>query len=90
VKIYGPLDLENRGGVISFELEGCHPHDVSTIVDSYGVAIRAGHHCAQPLMKFLKAPATSRISFYFYNTKSEIDVFIDSLLKVRKWLGYGS
>lgn len=90
VKIYGPLDLENRGGVISFELEGCHPHDVSTIVDTYGVAIRAGHHCAQPLMKFLKAPATSRISFYFYNTKSEIDVFIDSLLKVRKWLGYGS
>lgn len=90
VKIYGPLDLENRGGVISFELEGCHPHDVSTIVDSYGVAIRAGHHCAQPLMKFLKAPATSRVSFYFYNTKEEIDVFIESLPKVRKWLGYGS
>jgi cysteine desulfurase/selenocysteine lyase len=90
VKIYGPTDLENRGAVISFELEGCHPHDVSTIVDTYGVALRAGHHCAQPLMKFLKAPATSRVSFYFYNTKSEIDVFIDSLLKVRKWLGYGS
>jgi len=90
VKIYGPTDLENRGAVISFGLEGCHPHDVSTIVDTYGVALRAGHHCAQPLMKYLKAPATSRISFYFYNTKSEIDVFIDSLLKVRKWLGYGS
>ncbi len=90
VKIYGPTDLENRGAVISFGIEGCHPHDVSTIVDSYGVALRAGHHCAQPLMKFLKAPATSRISFYFYNTKEEIDVFIDSLLKVRKWLGYGS
>ena len=90
VKIYGPTDSENRGAVISFGIEGCHPHDVSTIVDSYGVALRAGHHCAQPLMKFLKAPATSRISLYFYNTKEEIDVFIDSLLKVRKWLGYGS
>jgi len=90
VKIYGPLDMKDRGAVISFGLEGCHPHDVSTIVDSYGVALRAGHHCAQPLMKYLKAPATSRISFYFYNTKEEIDIFIDSLSKVRKWLGYGS
>lgn len=90
VKIYGPTDLKDRGAVISFSVEGCHPHDVSTIVDTYGVALRAGHHCAQPLMKFLNAPATSRASFYFYNTKSEIDVFIDSLLKVRKWLGYGS
>ncbi len=90
VKIYGSTDIKDRGAVISFEVEGCHPHDVSTIVDTYGIALRAGHHCAQPLMKFLKAPATSRVSFYFYNTKSEIDVFIDSLLKVRKWLGYGS
>lgn len=90
VKIYGPCNMENRGAVISFSVEGCHPHDVSTIVDTYGVAIRAGHHCAQPLMKYLKAPATSRVSFYFYNTKEEVDVFIDSLKKVRKWLGYGS
>lgn len=90
VNIYGPKDLNNRGSVISFSVEGCHPHDVATIVDTYGVALRAGHHCAQPLMKFLKAPATSRISFYIYNTKSEIDVFLDSLKMVRKWLGYGS
>jgi cysteine desulfurase/selenocysteine lyase len=90
VKIYGPTDLENRGGVISFSLEGCHPHDTASIVDNYGIAIRAGHHCAQPLMKFLGAPATSRASFYFYNTKEEIDVFIDSIKSVRKWLGYGS
>ncbi|NLX61196.1 MAG: cysteine desulfurase [Tissierellia bacterium] len=90
VKIYGPLDMEDRGAVISFSLEGCHPHDVATIVDTYGVALRAGHHCAQPLMKYLKAPATSRVSFYFYNTKEEVDIFIDSLSKVRKWLGYGS
>lgn len=90
ITIYGPKDLENRGGVISFGLEGCHPHDVSSILDSYGVAIRAGHHCAQPLMKFLGAPATSRASFYFYNTKEEVDVFIESLNTVRRWLGYGA
>ncbi|MFL0248419.1 cysteine desulfurase [Candidatus Clostridium stratigraminis] len=90
VKIYGPRDLENRGGVISFSIEGCHPHDTASIVDTYGVAIRAGHHCAQPLMKYLGAPATSRASFYFYNTKEEIDIFIESLKSVRKWLGYGS
>ena len=90
VKIYGSTDLKNRGGVISFSIEGCHPHDVSSIVDTYGVAIRAGHHCAQPLMKFVGAPATSRASFYFYNTKEEVDVFLDSIKNVRRWLGYGS
>jgi cysteine desulfurase/selenocysteine lyase len=90
ITIYGPKDLENRGGVISFSLEGCHPHDVSSILDSYGVAIRAGHHCAQPLMKFLGAPATSRASFYFYNTKEEVDIFIKSINTVRRWLGYGA
>lgn len=90
VKIYGSTDLNNRGGVISFSIEGCHPHDVSSIVDTYGVAIRAGHHCAQPLMKFVGASATSRASFYFYNTKEEVDVFIDSIKNVRRWLGYGS
>lgn len=90
VKIYGPKDLENRGGVISFSIDGCHPHDTASIVDTYGVAIRAGHHCAQPLMKYLGAPATSRASFYFYNTKEEVDVFIDSIKNVRRWLGYGS
>lgn len=90
VKIYGPKDIENRSGVISFSIEGCHPHDVASIVDTYGVAIRAGHHCAQPLMKFLGAPATLRVSFYFYNTKEEVDVFIDSIKNARRWLGYGS
>lgn len=90
ITIYGSKDLENRGGVISFSIEDCHPHDVSSILDSYGVAIRAGHHCAQPLMKFLGAPATSRASFYFYNTKEEVDVFIESLNTVRRWLGYGA
>jgi cysteine desulfurase/selenocysteine lyase len=89
VTIYGPKDLKDRGAVISFSMEGCHPHDVASIADSYGVALRAGHHCAQPLMKFLGAPATSRASFYFYNTKEEIDIFIESLKNVRRVMGYG-
>lgn len=90
VKIVGPKDMINRTSVISFEIDGVHPHDVSTILDNYGVAVRAGHHCAQPLMRHLGINSTSRVSFYFYNSKEEVDIFIDSLKKVRKWLGYES
>lgn len=90
VKIYGPNNVKDRGGVIAFNIEGCHPHDAASIVDTYGVAVRSGHHCAQPLGKYLGVPATCRASFYFYNTKEEIDIFIDSIKNVRKWLGYGS
>ncbi|GMG96381.1 cysteine desulfurase [Tepidimicrobium xylanilyticum] len=90
IDIQGPKDLEMRGGLISFTVDGVHPHDVSTILDSYGIAIRAGHHCAQPLMRFLDVPATSRISFYLYNTKDDIDQFIEGVKNVRKWFGYGS
>lgn len=90
VKIVGPKDMIERTSVISFEIDGVHPHDVSTILDNYGVAVRAGHHCAQPLMRHLGINSTSRVSFYFYNSKEEVDVFIDSLKKVRKWLGYES
>ncbi len=90
VTIYGPGDLAERGPVISFNIEGCHPHDVATIVDCSGVAVRAGHHCAQPLMNFLKIPASTRVSFALYNTEAEIDAFMASIYKVRKWLGYGS
>ncbi|NLM38976.1 MAG: cysteine desulfurase [Firmicutes bacterium] len=90
VRVHGPLDMAQRGPVISFEIEGCHPHDVATILDTYGVAVRAGHHCAQPLMNYLKIPASSRVSFALYNTKEEVDVFLESILNVRKWLGYGS
>lgn len=90
VKIYGPDLSKERGAVISFSIEGCHPHDVASIVDTYGVAVRAGHHCAQPLMKYLKAPATNRVSFYLYNTKEEVDIFLDSITKVRRVLGYGT
>ena len=81
VKIYGPRDLEKRGGVLSFEIEGVHPHDVASIFDTFGVCIRAGNHCAQPLMRYLGVNATSRASIYFYNTKEDIDRLIEAIKK---------
>ncbi|TJX67978.1 cysteine desulfurase [Soehngenia saccharolytica] len=90
IEIYGPMDLEKRGGIISFNVKDIHPHDVSTILDSYGVASRAGHHCCQPLMRYMGINASVRISFYLYNNIEDIDIFIDSIKNVRKWLGYGS
>ncbi|MEW8955329.1 cysteine desulfurase [Clostridium sp.] len=90
IKIVGPQNMIDRAAVISFEVEGVHPHDVSTILDNYGVAVRAGHHCAQPLMKYLGINSTSRVSFYFYNTMEEVDQFIEGLKNVRRWLGYES
>lgn len=85
--VHGPLDVEHRGGAISFSLEEAHPHDISTIVDSHGVAIRAGHHCAQLLMRHLKVPATTRASFYIYNERSEVDALIDALEHVQRVFG---
>jgi cysteine desulfurase/selenocysteine lyase len=90
IKIIGPTDLENRGAVISFTVDGIHPHDVSTILDSYGVGVRAGHHCAQPLMRYLKINSSTRASFYFYNTKADVDALIENLEEVRRWMGYGA
>lgn len=90
ITIYGPEDIDKRSSVISFNIDDVHPHDVATILDSYGVAVRAGHHCAQPLMKHLGINSTCRASFYLYNTFEEVDQFIESLKNVRKWLGYGS
>ena len=82
--IYGP---EERGAVASFNLKNIHAHDVSQILDSEGIAIRAGHHCCMPLMSVLKVPATARASFYLYNTKEEIDKMISALHKVKKVFG---
>lgn len=91
VTVYGEDRLtKERSGVISFNVEGVHPHDTASLLDADGVCIRAGHHCAQPLMRYMGAAATCRISFYFYNTKEDIDVFINSLKKVRGWLGLGN
>ena len=84
VVIYGPVDVAHRVGVVSFNLGDIHPHDLASILDEEGIAIRSGHQCAQPLMEFLQVPATSRASFYIYNTKEEVDVFVDALEKARK------
>lgn len=81
--VYGTRDVEKRGGVISFNFGDIHPHDLATILDEDGVAIRSGHHCAQPLMELLGVAATSRASFYIYNTKEEVDALINSLEKAR-------
>lgn len=91
VTVYGDTEnLEDRCGVISFNVDDVHPHDVASILDADGVCIRAGHHCAQPLMEYLCVNATCRASLYFYNTKEDIDIFLESLSKVRRWLGYGA
>ena len=79
IRVHGPLDVEKRGGAVSFTVDGIHPHDISTIVDQYGVAIRAGHHCAQLLMRRLEVPATNRASFYIYNHTGEVEALIDAL-----------
>lgn len=77
--IYGPLNAEQRAGVITFNLEEVHPHDLATVLDMNGIAVRAGHHCAQPLMKWLEVSATARASFYVYNTKEDVDRLVDGL-----------
>lgn len=82
--VYGTKDISKRGGVISFNFADVHPHDVAQIIDGEGIAVRSGHHCAQVLMERLDVAATSRASFYIYNTKEEIDVLINSLNKVAK------
>ncbi|NSB15612.1 cysteine desulfurase [Clostridium beijerinckii] len=81
VKLYGPKDLSHRGGIISFDIEGVHPHDVASVFDSHGVAIRSGNHCAQPLMRYMGINATCRASFYFYNTKEDVDKLIEATKK---------
>ena len=83
--IYGPRDVAQRGGVVSFNYGSLHPHDVGTILDRHGVAIRAGHHCTQPLMRTLGVTGTARASFYLYNTLEEVDVLVDALNAAREF-----
>ncbi|MEI8314076.1 MAG: cysteine desulfurase [Verrucomicrobiota bacterium] len=87
IKIYGPLDVEKRGGLVAFAFSDIHPHDLATFFDQEGVAVRAGHHCAMPLHKKLNIGATTRASFYLYNTRDEVDVFIAALHKAKKFFG---
>jgi cysteine desulfurase/selenocysteine lyase len=81
LRIYGPRDLDRRGGVISFLFDGIHAHDVSQVVDEAGVCVRAGHHCAKPLMRVLGVPATSRASFYLYNDHADADALVEALAR---------
>ncbi|MFA8437391.1 cysteine desulfurase [Pueribacillus sp. YX66] len=84
ITIYGP---KKRAGLMTFNLEDVHPHDLATVVDQEGIAIRAGHHCAQPLMKWLNVSATARASFYLYNTKEDVDSLADALVKTKEYFG---
>jgi cysteine desulfurase / selenocysteine lyase len=83
--IYGHDDLETRGGVISFLFDGIHAHDISQVLDEDGVCVRAGHHCAKPLMRVLGVPATTRASVYVYNDEADIDALVDSLVTAEKF-----
>lgn len=87
VTVIGPQGLENRGGVISFVIDGLHPHDVGQVMDQYGVAVRTGHHCAWPLIRKLGLIGTTRASFYLYNDYSDVDVFLDSVAAARDYFG---
>lgn len=91
VELYGcDSEQDNKTGIIAFNIKDVHPHDVATILDSYGVAVRAGHHCAQPLHRYLDLNASCRASFYLYNTREDIDRWLNAVKKVRGVLGYGA
>ncbi len=85
LSIYGPKE---RAGLVTFNVGDVHPHDLSTVLDAEGIAVRAGHHCCQPLMKWLNVSATARASFYLYNTKDEIDRLVEGVLKAKEYFGY--
>jgi len=86
LKIYGPKSLDNKTSVISFNVANIHPYDIGTIVDKMGIAVRTGHHCAQPIMNFFNIPGTIRASFSFYNTKEEIDALVEAVKKAQTML----
>ncbi|MGN7410404.1 MULTISPECIES: cysteine desulfurase [unclassified Sporosarcina] len=85
LEIYGPRDSSKRAGIVTFNLDGVHPHDLATVLDMNGVAVRAGHHCCQPLMKWLDVSATARASFYLYNTKEDVDRLVEGLRMAKEY-----
>ncbi len=85
VKVIGPVDMKDRGGVISFTVDGVHPHDVGQVLDQYGIAVRTGHHCAWPLMRKLNLVGTTRASLYLYNSKRDVDSLLESIEKVKSY-----
>ncbi len=90
IKVYGSKDPSKHCGIVTFTMDGVHPHDMSSVLNDDHVCIRAGHHCAQPLMQFIGAGSTSRASVYFYNTEEEVDIFLEKLALVREVMGYGA
>ena len=88
VHIIGNGDGNRHCGIVTFTIDGVHPHDIATVLDTERIAIRAGHHCAQPLGSYLGVPATARASVYFYNTEEEVDVFLSKVKNIRSWMGF--
>ena len=89
VNVVGPLDMKDRGGVISFTVDGVHPHDVGQVLDQYGIAVRTGHHCAWPLMKKLNLVGTTRASFHLYNDSNDINALLEAIEKVKSYFKVG-
>ena len=87
IELYGPMDSELRGGVVPFNLPGIHPHDVAQVLDRFGIAVRAGHHCTMPLHERLDLAATARASFQVYSTREDVDLLADGLVEVQKLFG---
>ena len=85
VSIVGPTDLLDRGGVVSFTIDGVHPHDVGQVLDQHGIAVRTGHHCAWPLMRKLGVVGTTRASFYLYNTPEDVESLVDGVKSVQSY-----
>ncbi len=90
IKVFGSKDYRKHCGIVTFTMDGVHPHDMASVLNDDHVCIRAGHHCAQPLMQFIGAGSTARASVYFYNTEEEVKAFLDKLSKVREVMGYGA
>ena len=88
VSVVGSENPEKHCGIVTFTIDGVHPHDIASVLDSEKIAIRAGHHCAQPLGAYLGLPATARASLYFYNTEEEVRIFAEKLRNVRRWMGF--
>ena len=88
INLVGPKNADERAGIVTFTIDGVHPHDIASLLSDENIAIRAGHHCAQPLGQYLGIQSSARASVYFYNTEKEIQTFLEKLAQVRKWSGY--